>query len=166
MKPQTRPDLVQVTFEIPERLLGSFYIAVGLVLKQTQHQGATEQEGRELRDWGTDPFDHEHARMVWRKFSPRAQAAFSLLMETPGVAMSADEIATKIGLANGKHGLAGVLTWPSRQCAELGLAPPFRYDNPAAPGETGSYWMDPETAELFSGVAQATRSPIGTPGPD
>jgi Family of unknown function (DUF6416) len=149
MSPQTRPDLVQVTFEVPHRLLGEFYIAVGAVLKQARGQSATDQGRRELHDWGTEAFDSELAHMAWRKFSPRAQAAFSLLMDNPGVAISADEIATKLGLANGRHGLAGVVAWPSRQCAEMGLTPPFRYENPAGSGETGSYWIDPQTAQLF-----------------
>ena len=65
------------------------------------------------------------------------------------MAMQADEIAVKIGLANGRHGLAGVVAWPSRQCAEMGRTPPFRHQSPPAPGETGSYWMDPKTAQLF-----------------
>jgi hypothetical protein len=85
-----------------------------------------------------------------------AQAVFALLMENPGVAMQADEIAVKIGLVNGRHGLAGMVAWPSRQCAEMGRTPPFRYESPPAPGETGSYWMDPETAQLF--IAARERS--------
>jgi Family of unknown function (DUF6416) len=156
MNPQTRPDMVQVTFEVPDRLLGQFYIAVGAVLKQARGESAAAQAGRKLRDWGTETFDQRCAEQVWRKFSPRAQAVFSLLMDNPGVAMSADEIATKIGLANGRHGLAGVVAWPSRQCAEMGLTPPFRFDNPATPGEMSSYWMDPETAQLF--IAARERS--------
>ena len=148
MSPQTRPDMVELTFEVPDRLVGQFYLAVGAVLKRGR-VASEAQEEPELRDWGTMASDPELARMAWRKFSPRAQAFFSLLMDNPGTAMQADDIAGKIGLANGRHALAGVVAWPSRQCAEYGLAPPFRFDSPAAPGETGSYWMDPETARLF-----------------
>jgi len=32
----------------------------------------------------------------------------------------------------------------------MGLVPPFRFDAPTAPGETGSYWMDPQTVQLFT----------------
>lgn len=98
--------------------------------------------------------------MAWRKFSPRAQAVFSLLMDNPGAAMSADEIAAKIGLASGRHGLAGVVAWPSRQCAGMGLNPPFRFENPAAPGDTGSYWMDPEAARLFIAARERSQADI------
>jgi Family of unknown function (DUF6416) len=156
MSTQTRPDMVELTFEVPDRLLGQFYIAVGAVLKRGHDQSAPAQAEPELRDWGTEAYDSELAHKAWRKFSPRAQAVFSLLMENPGTAMQADEIAAKIGLANGRHGLAGVVAWPSRQCAEMGLTPPFRFDSPAAPGDTGSYWMDPETARLFIAARESS----------
>jgi hypothetical protein len=146
--------MVQVTFEIPERLLGQFYMAVGRVLKRA-HDYTVEQETEpQPREWGIFAGDDQHALQAWRKFSPRAQAVFSLLMDNPGIAMPADEIAAKIGLTNGRHGLAGVVAWPSRQCAELGYLPPFRFDNSAGPNEAGSYWMDPYTAELFRAARQ------------
>jgi hypothetical protein len=150
--------MVELTFEVPDRLVGQFYIAIGNVLRRGQPSTTAEEEP-ELHDWGeTEAFADEAKRAdrAWRKFSPRAQAVFALLMENPGEAMRADEIAVKIGLANGRHGLAGVVAWPSRQCAEMGRTPPFRYESPPAPGETGSYWMDPETAQLF--IAARDRS--------
>jgi Family of unknown function (DUF6416) len=154
--------MVQVTFEIPDHLLGPFYHAVGRVLQDAQDDGAAEPTESDLNEWSV--FNVDEAAVVWRKFSPRAQAVFSLLMDNPGIAIPADEIAAKIGLSNGRHGLAGVVAWPSRQCAELRYLPPFRFDNSAAPNEAGTYWMDPETAELFRAVrqrstAKATRRP-------
>jgi hypothetical protein len=146
--------MVQVTFEIPERLLGQFYMAVGGVLKRARYESAAEEAEPQLREWGTFGGDDDHAAAAWRKFSPRAQAVFSLLMNNPGIAVPADELAANIGLTNGRHGLAGVVAWPSRQCAELGYVPPFRFDNSAAPNEPGTYWMDPETAELFTAARQ------------
>jgi Family of unknown function (DUF6416) len=150
--------MVELTFEVPDRLLGDVYAAIGAAFKRAQ-QSTTAEEEPKLHDWGiTEAFadEAELADMAWRKFSPRAQAVFTLLMENPGVAMEADEIAAKIGLANGRHGLAGVVAWPSRQCAEMGRTPPFRYENPPSPGDTGSYWMDPQTAQLF--IAARDRS--------
>jgi hypothetical protein len=146
--------MVEVTFDIPERLLGQFYVAVGGVLKRAQLESAAEQAEPQLREWGTFGGDDDQAAAAWRKFSPRARAVFSLLMDNPGNALPADELATRIGLTNGKHGLAGVVAWPSRQCAELGYVPPFRFDNSAAPNEAGTYWMDPQTAELFVAARQ------------
>jgi hypothetical protein len=150
--------MVQVTFEIPEHLLGQFYLAVGRALQNAQDESDAEQAEPEMAEWGTFGGDDEQAAQAWRKFSPRAQAVFSLLMDNPGIAIPADEIAAKIGLSNGRHGLAGVVAWPSRQCAELGFQPPFRFDNSAAPNEAGTYWMDPETAELFRTVRQRAKA--------
>ncbi len=143
----------QLTFEIPDKLIGEFYLAVGIALKRAQQdaeEDAEEDAEPRLHDWGTESSDSGCVSMVWRKFSPKAQAVFTLLMDNPGVAMSADDIAGKVGLANGRHALAGLVAWPSRQCAEFGLVPPFRFEGSTTPGETGSYWMDAETAELFS----------------
>ncbi len=137
--------MVEVTFEVPERLLGQFYIAVGAVLKNAQRANREP----DVHDWDLMAFDDELAKMVWRKFSPRAQAVFSVLMDNPGEAIPADELAARIGLANGRHALAGVVAWPSRQCAEVHRAPLFRYEPAEKPGETGAYWMDPRTAKLF-----------------
>jgi len=106
--------MVELTFEVPDRLLGQFYIAVGAVLKRGHVQRTTPQAEPELHDWGTEAFDSERAHKAWRKFSPRAQAVFSLLMENPGTPMQADDIAAKIGLANGRHGLAA---WSPGQAA-------------------------------------------------
>ncbi len=158
MRPQAGPDMVELSFEVPDRLVGQVYVAIGAALKRGQ-QSTTAEEEPEPHDWGgTEAFadEAELADRAWRRFSPRAQAVFALLMESPGVAMQADEIAVKIGLANGRHGLAGVVAWPSRQCAEMGRTPPFRYESPPAPGETGSYWMDPETAQLFIAARESS----------
>ena len=82
------PDMVQVTFEIPDHLLGDFYIAVGATLNRAKPD--TEDEPASPVDWGTAPseLEFEPAREVWRKFSPRAQAVFSLLIDNPGIAMT------------------------------------------------------------------------------
>src|SRR5580693_3436586 len=105
MSPKPRPDMVELSFEVPDRLLGHVYIAIGAVLKRGPQSTTAELELK-LSDWGeTEAFadEAELADMAWRKFSPRAQAVFALLMENPGVAMEADKIAVKIGLANGRH---------------------------------------------------------------
>lgn len=160
--------MVELTFDVPDRLVGRFYVAVGAVLSEAQKQSARTDAAAspaepELHDWGTESFDSDVADQVWRKFSPRAQAVFSLLMENPGVSMTSDEIAAKVGLANGRHALAGLVAWPKRQCADLGLTAPFRVEAPGGPGDTANYWMDPETARLFLAArerAQAKRAAI------
>ncbi|MGB6456199.1 MAG: DUF6416 domain-containing protein [Streptosporangiaceae bacterium] len=144
--------MVQVTFEIPDHLLGSFYIAVGATLNRARPDVADEHASPV--DWGTAPSDleFEPAREVWRKFSPRAQAVFSLLIDNPGLAITGADIASKLDIANGKRGVAGIVAWPARHCADAGYAPPFRCED-----ADGGYWMDPDTADLFARVRDAAR---------
>jgi len=146
------PDMVQVTFEIPDHLLGDFYIAVGATLNRAKPD--TEDEPASPVDWGTAPseLEFEPAREVWRKFSPRAQAVFSLLIDNPGIAMTGEDIASKLDIPNGKRGVAGIVAWPARHCADAGRAPLFRYED-----ADGGYWMDPDTADLFARVRHAAR---------
>ncbi len=149
---ETRPDMVQVTFEIPDKFLGEFYVAVGTVLREGR-EGQTGTTGKELRDWGIMGGDSLSAYAAWRRFSPNAQALFSLLIDNPGVAMTGDEIAAKLDIPNGKHGVAGIVAWPARHCAEAGFNPLFRY------GDGGVYWMDPVTARLFAEVRKSLQAP-------
>jgi hypothetical protein len=99
--------------------------------------------------------DSPVACAVWRRFSPRAQALFSLLIDMPGEAMTGDEIALKLDIRNGKHGVAGIVAWPARHCAEMGFNPLFRY------GDGGVYRMDRATADLFAEARSASQ-----PGPN
>jgi len=43
--------MVELSFEVPDRLLGQVYIAIGVVLKRGQ-QSTTAEEEREPHDWG------------------------------------------------------------------------------------------------------------------
>jgi len=148
---ESRPDMLQVTFEIPDRLLGSFYTRVGAALNRPRLDVADEPAPPD--DWGSADRGYlEPAREVWRKFSPRAQAVFSLLIDNPGTAISGEDIASKLDIPNGKRGVAGIVAWPARHCADAGFVPLFRYED-----ADGGYWMDPDTAELFAQVREVAR---------
>jgi uncharacterized protein DUF6416 len=150
--------MARVTFEVPDKLLGEFYTAVGVVLKRGQDRvDAPPAEEQKLRDWVPTSGDYlyaEERQAVWRRFSPRAQALFSLLIDTAGEIMTGDEIAQRLDIPNGKHGVAGIVAWPARHCAEMGFNPPFRYDP-----DGGGYWMDEATASLFAEVRNARSGP-------
>lgn len=103
-------------------------------------------------DWGTADSDFESAREVWRKFSPRAQAVFSLLIDNAGLAVTGEDIASKLDIPNGKRGVAGIVAWPARHCADAGYVPLFRCED-----ADGGYWMDPDAADLFARVRDAAR---------
>jgi hypothetical protein len=149
---EPRPGVAQLTFEIPDHALGSFYTVVGATLNRARFDAADEPAPPV--DWGTAPSDveFESAREVWRKFSPRAQAVFSLLIDNPGLAITGEDIASKLDIPNGNRGVAGIVAWPARHCADAGYVPLFRCED-----ADGGYWMDPDTAELFARVRDAAR---------
>jgi Family of unknown function (DUF6416) len=148
----TRPDRVQVTFDIPDKLLGEFYLHVGATLNMAREQDEPAEDTLAM-DWATDNYgDDLTARGIWRQFSPKAQAVFSLLIENSGVTMTGDEISQKLDIPNGNRGVAGIVAWPARRCAEAGRPSLFRFSE-----ADGGYWMDPDAAELFAEVRDAAR---------
>ena len=77
------------------------------------------------------------------------------LIDTPGERHSGNDVATRLGLDKGAHGLAGILAWPGRWCRKLGLDFPI---TTAARDDGGTdYLMEPEIAELFGRARAAAR---------
>lgn len=154
VRAEPRPGMVQVTFDIPDHVLGRFYLMVGSKLRLADGRVADEEAAAQLHDWGTGPreADMGPAREVWRKFSPKAQAVFGLLIDNPGVAVTGADIAGKLDIPNGNRGVAGIVAWPARHCADAGRNPLFRYED-----ADGGYWMDTVTADLFAQVRDAAR---------
>lgn len=151
-KAGTRPDRVQVTFDMPDKLLGSFYVRVGAALNRAREQDEPAEDESTM-DWETGNYgDDLAARDIWRQFSPKAHAVFSLLIDNPGVTMTGDEIAQKLDIPNGNRGVAGIVAWPARRCAEAGRPSLFRFSE-----ADGGYWMDSDAAELFAQVREAAR---------
>lgn len=64
--------------------------------------------------------------------------------------------AARLGIDNGKRGVAGIVAWPARHCADVSRVPLFRYED-----ADGGYRMDPDTAGLFAAVRDAARSRPG-----
>jgi Family of unknown function (DUF6416) len=149
---EPRPGMVQVTFEIPDHLLGRFYVVVGATLNRARPDAPDEPDS--LAEWDSTGPSHvdNSAHEVWRKFSPKAQTVFSLLIDNPGLAITGEDIASKLDIPNGKRGVAGIVAWPARHCADAGYVPLFRCED-----SDGGYWMDPDTADLFARVRNAAR---------
>src|SRR4051812_38065970 len=64
---------------------------------------------QERRAWSED--STEEARWLYGRLSESARELFDLLIETPGERHSGNEIAAKLSLEKGAHGLAGILAW-------------------------------------------------------
>src|SRR5687767_5877439 len=64
--------------------------------------GASQQE---FRPWADTPEDVEDAAALWKKFSPRARAMFSLLIDNPGKEFTGEQIAEAVKIPHGAYGV-------------------------------------------------------------
>jgi Family of unknown function (DUF6416) len=144
--------IIDVTVKIPEERVGEFYELVGRWLSG-EHVGdkMTEAPAATLMNWTNSDDDLALARVVWGKFSPRAKALFSLLMDRPGHKVSGEDLAAVLDIPNGRSGVAGVLAWPARHCAAVNRVVPWRWEDGLEGGGV-NYLVDQEVADLFKKV--------------
>ena len=91
--------------------------------------------------------DGERAAWLYGRLAPAAQELFDLLAAAPGRRFAGNEVAARLGLEKGAHGVAGILAWPGRYCRHLGRALPIATEGRADGGT--DYYMEPEVAALF-----------------
>jgi hypothetical protein len=105
--------------------------------------------------------DADQAAWLYRKLAPQARELFDLLAGTPGERYGGEDIARRLELDKGAHGLAGILAWPGRYSRHLNRTLPIATEG--RPDGGTDYYMDPELAELFS--AARVSSPSTPAGP-
>jgi hypothetical protein len=145
--------MIDVSVKVPEERVAEFYAMYGSWLKSPQGLECEPEDDLDGREAGADrastpwgPGDLELATAVWAKFSPRTKALFSTLIDEPNEQYYGEELARMHKIPNGSHGIAGVLTWPSRHCAAVGRSACWQWKT----HERGTvYWMDPALASLF-----------------
>jgi len=104
--------------------------------------------------WTAD--DADQAAWLYGKLAPPARALFDALIDAPGERIAGNDLAARLGLEKGAHGVAGILAWPGRYCRKLGRPVPIATDGREDGGT--DYFMDPAVAALFAaarGTAQA-----------
>ena len=107
--------------------------------------------GGEASAWTEE--DLEQARWIYRKLSHPAGQLFDLLIEHPGERFSGNDVASRLGLEKGAHGVAGILAWPGRWCRKLGRELPI--DTLAREDGGTDFSMSAETAALFDRARKA-----------
>ena len=100
---------------------------------------------QERRAWSED--STEEARWLYGRLSEPARELFDLLMEESGEPFAGEEIARRLGLEKGAHGVAGVLAWPGRYSRHLGRLLPI--ETTGRPDGGTDYYMEPEVGALF-----------------
>jgi hypothetical protein len=152
--------MTDITVPVPDDRTAEFYQFFGLWLAgslslTSSPSGATESPPEiaqatppDVRPWGDSEQDVTDAEALWRKYSPRARAMFSLLMDNPDREFTGEEIAQAVNIPNGAHGVAGVQAWPGRYGIAIGRELPsaWREDQDTL---QSFYWMPARTAQVF-----------------
>ncbi|HVP02482.1 MAG TPA: DUF6416 domain-containing protein [Solirubrobacteraceae bacterium] len=107
--------------------------------------------------WTSD--DVEEARWLYSRLSDPARELFDLLIDDPGARHAGNELASRLRLDKGAHGVVGILAWPGRWCSKLGRE--FPITTQAREDGGTDYSMSPELAELFGRARASANVPRG-----
>lgn len=150
------PEWVKIQVKVPAHRIPAFYAVVSEWLKGDGEipEAPLGLKGTRPVPWQDMPSDEALARVLWGRLSSRARDLFGALVDQGGARITAGDLAQLLGTASGDTGIAGVLAWPTRYCAELGRTLPCNYDD-GSQKSMGHYWMDSEVAALFDRVRRA-----------
>lgn len=143
----------QITVAVPEERVAEFYawFAAFLTAEPGSPGPPRGRRGRGLHQhhqaapWSEK--DADQAAWLYGKLAPPARELFDLLAGSPGERFTGNDIAARIGLEAGAHGVAGILAWPGRYCRKLGRVLPITATGRSDGGT--DYSMAPEVAALF-----------------
>ena len=153
----------QVTVGVPEDRVPEFYawFAAFLAAEPGAEPPWTRGPGRrrhggprihQAKAWSAA--DADQAAWLYRKLAAPARALFDLLIDAPGERFAGNDIAARLDLEKGAHGVAGILAWPGRYTRRLGRAVPIATEGRDDGGT--DYFMTPEIAELFAAARDAS----------
>jgi hypothetical protein len=112
----------------------------------------------EAQAWSAQ--DADQAAWLYRKLAPQARELIDLLAGSPGARFGGEDIAKRLSLDKGAHGVAGILAWPGRYSRHLERTLPIATEG--RPDGGTDYYMEPELAELFTAAsATSPASPEG-----
>ena len=156
----------QVTVAVPEERVPEFYAWFASFLAAEPgapppFAGGGRRGSRghrhqsEAEAWSAQ--DADQAAWLYRKLAPQARELFDLLAGTPGARFGGEDIAKRLKLEKGAHGVAGILAWPGRYSRHLDRTLPIATEG--RPDGGTDYYMELELAELFRGARAS--SPTG-----
>jgi len=164
----------QVTVPVPEERVAEFYAwFASFLAAESDWRGGSARHGpggrgrrggpghheRPLEAWSTT--DHERAVWLYERLAPGASQLFDLLATSPGKRFSGNEVAARLKIEKGAHGVAGILAWPGRYSRRLERVLPIATDG--RPDGGTDYFMEPEVALLFAPAVGTGREPAAEP---
>ena len=153
----------QITVAVPEERVPEFYswFAGFLAAEPGTPPPSWGRGGRgsrghhgEAHAWSAE--DADQAAWLYGRLAPPARELFDLLADAPGERFGGEDIAKRLGLEKGAHGLAGILAWPGRYSRRLGRVLPIATDGRADGGT--DYYMEPDVAALFAAARTQPRT--------
>jgi len=150
----------QVTVAVPEERVPEFYVWFASFLAAQPggppQWGGPRGRGRgfgmrpqfEAAAWSDQ--DADQAAWLYGKLAPPARELMDLLIDAPGRRFSGNEIAARLRLEKGAHGVAGILAWPGRYSRKLGRELPIATEGREDGGT--DYRLEPDVAALFAGA--------------
>jgi hypothetical protein len=156
----------QVTVAVPEARVPEFYAWFATFLAAgpgtpppSMRRGRHGPRGRhrgEAQAWSAQ--DADQAAWLYRKLAPPARELVDMLAASPGERFAGEDIAKRLGLEKGAHGVAGILAWPGRYSRHLNRVLPIETAGRADGGT--DYFMEPSIAALFAPAREpAARKP-------
>jgi Family of unknown function (DUF6416) len=155
----------QVTIPVPEERVPEFYAwFASFLASEPGHPppwGSRAGRGRgrgpharhEAVAWSAQ--DADQAAWLYGKLAPPARALFDLLIDAPEQRFSGNELASRLQLERGAHGVAGILAWPGRYCRKLDRELPIATEGRDDGGT--DYFVTADVARLFA-AARASRA--------
>lgn len=152
----------QVTVAVPEDRVPEFYAWFASFLAAEpgtpppfggrSHRGPRGMHRYDTAQaWSAD--DADQAAWLYTKLAPPARELIDLLAENPGNRIGGEQLAKRLGLDKGSHGVAGILAWPGRYSRHLNRMLPIETEGRADGGT--DYYMTPEIAQLFKAAPKA-----------
>lgn len=149
-----------VTVAVPEERVPEFYAWFAAFLATeagtVPRRGAFGPRGRHHGGHDVQPWTAQDARLarwLYEKLAPPARALFDLLLDEPEHRYTGNEIATRLGLEKGAHGVAGILAWPGRYARKIGRPVPV-VTSAREDGGT-DYAFDPAAIAVFEAARRA-----------
>ena len=155
----------EVTVAVPEDRIPEFYMWFGAFLA-AEPGTPPPLAGRERRDsrgarhhgqaraWSAE--DADQAAWLYGKLAPPARRLFDLLIDAPGRRFGGEDIAKRLELEKGAHGVAGILAWPGRYARRLERTLPINTEGRSDGGT--DYYMEPDLAALFGAARTQPRA--------